>query len=72
MSLDGLVIEDFRSSREPIWSWTPRCNLISGANASGKTSLLEAIFVLGRGRSFSNRSYRDPDPQWDRGLHAGG
>jgi DNA replication and repair protein RecF len=28
-----------------------RCNLISGANASGKTSLLEAIFFLGRGRS---------------------
>ncbi len=29
-----------------------RCNLISGANASGKTSLLESIFFLGRGRSF--------------------
>ena len=27
-------------------------NLIVGENASGKTSLLEAIFVLGRGRSF--------------------
>ena len=29
-----------------------RNNLIYGENASGKTSLLEAIFVLGRGRSF--------------------
>jgi DNA replication and repair protein RecF len=28
------------------------CNLIVGQNASGKTSLLEAIFLLGRGRSF--------------------
>ncbi len=27
-------------------------NLIFGENASGKTSLLEAIFILGRGRSF--------------------
>ena len=27
-------------------------NLIVGENASGKTSLLEAIFILGRGRSF--------------------
>ena len=27
-------------------------NLIFGENASGKTSLLEAIFVLGRARSF--------------------
>jgi recombinational DNA repair ATPase RecF len=29
-----------------------RCNLISGPNASGKTTLLESIFLLGRGRSF--------------------
>ncbi|MEL7449201.1 MAG: DNA replication/repair protein RecF [Pseudomonadota bacterium] len=30
----------------------PHLNLIEGRNASGKTSLLEAIFILGRGRSF--------------------
>lgn len=30
----------------------PDINLITGDNASGKTSLLEAIYVLGRGRSF--------------------
>jgi DNA replication and repair protein RecF len=29
--------------------------LISGPNASGKTSLLEAIYILGRGRSFRTR-----------------
>lgn len=29
-----------------------RLNLIEGGNASGKTSLLEALFVLGRGTSF--------------------
>lgn len=33
----------------------PRLNLISGDNGSGKTSLLEAIFLLGRGRSFRTR-----------------
>jgi DNA replication and repair protein RecF len=33
----------------------PHFTLISGANASGKTSLLEAIYVLGRGRSFRTR-----------------
>jgi DNA replication and repair protein RecF len=33
----------------------PRFTLISGPNASGKTSLLEAIYVLGRGRSFRTR-----------------
>ena len=30
----------------------PRFNLVSGANASGKTSLLEALAYLGRGKSF--------------------
>ena len=33
----------------------PHFTLISGPNASGKTSLLEAIYVLGRGRSFRTR-----------------
>ncbi len=31
---------------------SPNLNLIIGANASGKSSLLEAIFILGRARSF--------------------
>ena len=52
MSLDALVIEDFRCVARAELELDSRCNLVSGANASGKTSLLEAIFVLGRGRSF--------------------
>jgi DNA replication and repair protein RecF len=32
-----------------------RFSLVSGENASGKTSLLEAIYLLGRGRSFRTR-----------------
>lgn len=30
----------------------PRVNLIAGPNASGKTSLLEAVYILGTGKSF--------------------
>jgi DNA replication and repair protein RecF len=52
MSLDGLAIEDFRCIERAELALHSRCNLISGANASGKTSLLEAMFMLGRGRSF--------------------
>jgi len=33
----------------------PKFTLITGPNASGKTSLLEAVYVLGRGRSFRTR-----------------
>ena len=34
----------------------PRFNLISGANGSGKTSILEALAYLGRGKSFRGAS----------------
>ena len=33
-------------------------NLISGSNGAGKTSLLEALFVAGRGQSFRHREVR--------------
>ncbi len=52
MSLERLGIEDFRCVERAELQLNGRCNVISGQNASGKTSLLEAIFFLGRGRSF--------------------
>ncbi|SCZ65228.1 DNA replication/repair protein RecF [Thiohalomonas denitrificans] len=36
-----------------------RLNIIEGANASGKTSLLEAIHILAQGRSFRTRKTRE-------------
>ncbi len=52
MSLKRLRLRDFRCFEALDWSPGHSWNLISGENASGKTSLLEAIFFLGRGRSF--------------------
>lgn len=52
MSLERLTIENFRCVERAELELDRRCNVISGQNASGKTSLLEAIFFLGRGRSF--------------------
>jgi len=52
MSLERLAIADFRCIERAELELDSRCNLITGANASGKTSLLEAVFFLGRGRSF--------------------
>jgi DNA replication and repair protein RecF len=52
MSLQALGLRDFRCIESAELEFHARCNLISGENASGKTSLLEAVFFLGRGRSF--------------------
>jgi len=55
MALRRLQVTDFRCLQTATLELDPRFTLISGANASGKTSLLEAIYVLGRGRSFRTR-----------------
>jgi DNA replication and repair protein RecF len=52
MILESLRVEDFRCVERAELELHARWNLITGQNASGKTTLLEAIFFLGRGRSF--------------------
>jgi DNA replication and repair protein RecF len=47
-----------RCLREVELELHPRANYIFGPNGAGKTSLLEGIFVLGRGRSFRTRQMR--------------
>lgn len=44
--------QNFRLFREFEIAPAPGINLILGPNAAGKTTLLEAIYALGRGRSF--------------------
>lgn len=55
MSLSRVQVTDFRCLHSVDLELDPHFTLISGANASGKTSLLEALYVLGRGRSFRTR-----------------
>jgi DNA replication and repair protein RecF len=55
MSLAELRLEDLRCLPRAQLTLHPRLNLITGNNGSGKTSLLEAIYLLGRGRSFRTR-----------------
>jgi len=43
---------EFRCLKDVRVEFDPHYNLIHGANASGKTSLLEALVYLGRGKSF--------------------
>ncbi len=56
MPLTYFSCQDFRCLRKVEFETDPRFTLIQGANASGKTSLLEAIAYAGRGRSFRNAS----------------
>ncbi len=55
MSLSRLQVTDFRCLQSAELQPDSHFTLISGPNASGKTSLLEAMYVLGRGRSFRTR-----------------
>ncbi|MFU8895046.1 MAG: DNA replication/repair protein RecF [Gammaproteobacteria bacterium] len=52
MGLASLAISGLRCFEQAALDPAPGMNLVIGKNASGKTSLLEAIFLLGRGRSF--------------------
>lgn len=52
MTLLRLDIEQFRCIEQAGLELAPDRNLIVGNNASGKTSLLEAIYLMGTGHSF--------------------
>ncbi len=58
MSLLRLEIHHLRNISSAALDLSPRCNLITGANASGKTSLLEAIHILALARSFRTTHIR--------------
>jgi DNA replication and repair protein RecF len=55
MSLASLAIADVRSIQRAALDFSPHLNLVFGANGSGKTSILESVFLIGRGRSFRTR-----------------
>jgi DNA replication and repair protein RecF len=55
MALRRVHVTDFRCVQTASLEFDPQFTLITGPNASGKTSLLEALYVLGRGRSFRTR-----------------
>lgn len=52
MSVLSLQAENFRLFRRLTFAPGPGLNLIAGSNAAGKTTVLEAAYVLGRRRSF--------------------
>jgi DNA replication and repair protein RecF len=55
MALAELTVQDLRCIETTELTFGPGTTLVYGANGAGKTSILEAIYVLGRGRSFRTR-----------------
>jgi DNA replication and repair protein RecF len=51
-TLKGLFLKDFRNYEEAFVEFSPTLNYLYGANAEGKTNLLEAIFLISTGKSF--------------------
>jgi DNA replication and repair protein RecF len=52
MRIERLTAHNVRNLLDVALEPSPGLNLFQGANASGKTALLEAIYLLARGRSF--------------------
>ncbi|MBL1260383.1 MAG: DNA replication/repair protein RecF [Thiotrichaceae bacterium] len=57
MWLDRLNIRNVRNLAEVSLKLSPKFNIISGANGSGKTSLLESIYLLSCGKSFRTHRF---------------
>ena len=49
--------------------FSPGVNLLLGSNGSGKSSLLEAVHILGSGRSFRSHRLRDVVTHGESSLH---
>ncbi len=47
-----LLLRDFRLFPEVEKTFTPGLNLVLGGNGTGKTSILESIYLAGRGKTF--------------------
>lgn len=59
MKLNRLYLRNFRNYSECSVDFAPGINFIHGANAMGKTTLLEAIYLLITGRSFRTHHLAD-------------
>ncbi len=58
MLFRSLKLENFRNYREQEIEFHDKLNLFLGVNAQGKSNLLEALFIMGLGKSFrTNRDY---------------
>ncbi len=68
MSLSLLNVHHLRNISAASLTLHPRYNVFYGANGSGKTSVLEAIYLLGTGHSFCTREISSLIPHGEPAL----
>lgn len=56
MYLSKIFLQNFRSYEQKLLEFDPKLNLILGSNGSGKTNILESIYLLSCGKSFRSSS----------------
>ena len=59
MKLTSLQVDRFRNLKKVDLALPTGLTLVAGGNGQGKTSLLEAAYLLGTGRSFRTRRFAD-------------
>ena len=59
MILKKLYINQFRNYKETMFTFSDNVNVLYGENGTGKTNILEAIYLLGRGISFRTRHEKE-------------
>lgn len=72
MPLSKLDIYHVRNIQEQSFNPSPGINLIYGENGSGKSSVLEAIFILGRAKSFRTASIKTVINEQEKNLLVAG
>jgi len=55
MRIKIINLSNFRNFKSKIFEFSPKTTVIIGPNASGKTNILEAIYLLSSGKSFKAR-----------------
>jgi len=70
--VEEIEITDLRNLRHVRTGLGPGLNVFAGRNAQGKTSLLEAVALLARGRSFRTEEVRTLIRNGSSSLHARG
>jgi len=59
LRLEELEVSGFRNLARQNISFGPQVNLLTGQNGQGKTSLIEAVFVLSHGKSFRGAKIKE-------------